>query len=113
MKITHEMVKKEDIYNIDYHRGTNFSFCSENFRFYFKFGRRSVVFFIVSDRKPRHGEAFKLVRDFEGGNCWSFADINLDEHPEEDESPWPFDFDEYLNNTFDTAKPVYIWVEYE
>ena len=111
MNIEHKLIKQYNEFISEV-----ISFCKSEFKLYFKFGNRNTVFFMVADRKPRHGEAFKLAKRAGDGasSIWYFADLNLDEHPDdENESPWPYDFDLYLSDTFDNAKPVYIWVEYE
>ncbi|MCH8839773.1 MAG: hypothetical protein IH831_03690 [Planctomycetes bacterium] len=110
MKIEHKMIKDGSFFQS---ADIDFSFCASTFRFYFKFGQRNTVFFMIADRKPRHAEAFKLECRANPGWCWYFVGINIDDYPDEDPSPWTGSFDCYLNEMFNTSKPVYIWVEYE
>ena len=113
MKIEHKLTKDQR-YGFK-NEDRSIEFCAEEFRFYFKFGDRKTVFFLISDRKPRHGEAFKLERRPEMDIVWCFADLSEEEYAElnEDDSPWTTQFDHYLNDNFDINEPVYIWVEYE
>ncbi len=105
IRIQHVLVKSE--FGSEF-GNDSVSFCTSEFREYFKFGRRNSVFFLISDRDPRNGEAYRLIRN-STGNWWNFADEYLREY---DPSPWPIQFDMYLDEKFGTSKPVWIWVEF-
>ena len=107
MKVEHELVKGID--SVFENEDASIGFCDDEFSSYFKFGSRNTVVFLIADRKPRHDESFKLVKGATA-TVWRFANSAAD--PAEDNSPWPFQFDVYLNEKFDTSKPVWIWVEY-
>ncbi len=94
-----------------YYLCEEFKFCASEFRRYAPVGKRKVIFLIVSDRRPRHKEAFKLVQE-QRRYTWMLAN-NFDKIYAWNDSPWMGGFDRFLTKKFKNTKTVYAWIEYE
>ena len=84
-----------------------FALCTWDFRQYFNVGIAEEIDLVISHTKPRSPACYRLspLED----DCWRFSDCK--QLLNDEDSPWGYTFDEFLDENFGGQKPVYVSAE--
>lgn len=81
------------------------SVCASSFEDYFDLKKEDCVVYVSSEEPKRGTNYYTLGRKSLNFDTWRFVD-----GPDKRRSPWPGDFDAWLNERFPKSTCVYVWV---